>query len=131
MPRWTWVVMMMGVGLEFGLGVAALVLIPIRRPDQWLPPQDEPLYVAHAVLGGLLALGALAILTRVLTGPRFVRLGAQIGLVGLALGAAGGTLSVWHPWRLTGVALMFAGSLVAFFGYVVPLADVAAREPAE
>ena len=127
--RWVWFVMMIGIGIEFALGVACLVLVPVRRPDQWLPPQSRGVYVAHAVLGGLLAIGALAILIAVLDGARFVRLGAQVGLVGLVLGAGGGMLSVSHPWRLTGRALMFVGALVAFFGYVLPLADVPLQEP--
>ena len=127
--RWVWFVMMIGIGIEFALGVACLVLVPVRRPDQWLPPQSRGVYVAHAVLGGLLAIGALAILIAVLDGARFVRLGAQVGLVGLVLGAGGGMLSVSHPWRLTGMGLMFVGALVAFFGYVLPLADVPLKEP--
>ena len=122
--RWVWFVMMIGIGIEFALGVACLVLVPVGRPDQWLPPESRGVYVAHAVLGGLLAIGALVILLAVLDGPKFVRLGAQIGLVGLLLGAGGGMLSVSHSWRLTGLGLMFAGALVAFFGYVVPLAEV-------
>jgi hypothetical protein len=126
--RWVWIVMMIGTGVEFALGVACLALVPIRRPDQWLPPQSKGVYVTHAVLGGLLAIGALAILVRSLGGSRFVRLGAQIGLVGLLLGAAGGMLSVSHAWRLTGIGLMFAGALVAFFGYVIPLADIPVQE---
>jgi hypothetical protein len=121
--------MMIGIGVEFALGVACLVLVPVRRPDQWLPPQSRDVYVAHAVLGGLLAIGALTILIAVLDGSRFVRLGAQIGLAGLMLAAVGGILSVWHPWRLTGLGLMFAGALLAFFGYIVPLADVPVQEP--
>ena len=127
-PRWVWIVMMIGIGVEFALGVACLVLVPVRRPDQWLPPQSRGLYVAHAVLGGLLAIGALTILVAVLGGSRFVRLGAQVGLVGLSLGAAGGMLSVSHPWRLTGMGLMFVGSIVAFFGYLIPLAERSVQE---
>src|ERR1700733_497042 len=127
--RWVWFVMMIGIGIEFALGVACLVLVPVRRPDQWLPPQSRGVYVAHAVLGGLLAIGALAILIAVLDGARFVRLGAQVGLVGLVLCAGGGRRSVSHPWRLTGMGLMFVGALVAFFGYVLPLADVPVQEP--
>jgi len=121
--RWVWFVMMIGVGIEFALGVACLILIPIGRPDQWLPPQSKGVYVAHAALGGLLGMGALAILLRVLDGPRLVRLGARFGLVGLTLGAGGGALSVAHSWRLPGLGLMFAGALLAFFAYVIPLAD--------
>jgi hypothetical protein len=126
--RWVWSVMMIGIGIEFALGVVCLVLIPVGRPDQWLPPQSRGVYVAHAALGGLLAIVALAILIAVLDGSRFERLGAHIGLVGLILGAGGGMLSVSHPWRLAGMGLMFAGALLAFFGYVIPLADVPAQE---
>ncbi len=127
--RWVWVVMMIGIGIESALGVACLVLVPVGRPDQWLPPQSRGVYVAHAVLGGLMAIGALAVLLKVLDGPRVVRLGAQIGLVGLLLGAVGGMLTVSHPWRLAGMGLMFAGALLAFFGYLIPLADVPVEEP--
>jgi hypothetical protein len=127
--RWVWFVMMIGIGIEFGLGVACLVLVPVRRPDQWLPAQSKGVYVAHALLGGLLGICALAILIAALNGSRFVRLGAQIGLVGLILGAGGGMLSVSHAWRLTGMGLMFAGALLAFFGYVIPIADGSVQEP--
>ena len=126
--RWVWFVMMIGIGIEFGLGVACLVLVPVRRPDQWLPAQSKGVYVAHALLGGLLGICALVILIAVLNGSRFVRLGAQIGLVGLILGAGGGMLSVSHAWRLTGMGLMFAGALLAFFGYLIPLADGSVQE---
>ena len=119
---------MIGIGIEFAVGVLCLVLVPVGRPDQRLPPQSKGVYLAHAVLGGLLAIGALAILMTALNGSRFVRLGAQIGLVGLALGAGGGMLSVSHSWRLTGMGLMFAGAIVAFFAYVIPLADTSAQE---
>ena len=127
--RWVWLVMMIGIGVEFALGVACLVLLPVERPDQWLPPQSRGVYVTHAVLGGLLAIAALTILIAVLDGSKFVRLGAQVGLVGLMLGAAGGILSESHPWRLTGMGLMFAGALLAFFGYIIPLADVRVEGP--
>jgi len=127
--RWVWFVMMIGIGIEFGLGAACFVLVPVGRPDQWLPAQSKCVYVAHALLGGFLGLWALAILIAAVGGSRFVRLGAQIGLVGLILGAGGGMLSVSHTWRLTGMGLMFAGALVAFFGYVIPPADGSVHEP--
>ena len=118
---------MIAVAIEFALGIACLVLVPTGRPDQWLPPQSEGVYIAHAALGGLLGLGALAILLRSHHGPRFVRIGARAGLVGLVLGAAGGVLTVSHSWRLTGLGLMFAGALLAFLAYVIPLADDSAQ----
>jgi hypothetical protein len=126
--RWVWFVMMIGIGIEFALGVTCLVLLPIGRSDQWLPPEGRGVYVAHAALGGLLGIGALAILVAAHDGSRFVRLGSQIGLIGLVLGAGGGMLSVSHPWRTSGIGLMFAGALVAFFGCVIPLADTPERE---
>ena len=121
--RRVWFVMMIGIGVEFALGVASLVLLPLRRSDQWLPPQSRGVYVAHAALGGLLGIGALAIFIAAHHGSRFVRLGSQIGLFGLVLGAGGGMLSVSHSWRTSGIGLMFAGALFAFFGYIIPLAD--------
>lgn len=120
--------MMIGIVFEFALGVACVVLLPLRRPDQWLPPQSKGVYIAHAVLGGLLTIAALVIVMAALGASRFVRLGARMGLVGLVLGAAGGMLSVSHSWRLPGMGLMFVGALVAFFGYVVPLADAPLQE---
>ncbi|HEY6471691.1 MAG TPA: hypothetical protein VIY26_02285 [Acidimicrobiales bacterium] len=124
------VAMMVGVVVEFGLGIGCLALFPVGRPDQWLPAQDKVVYVAHAALGGLLTVSALLIVLRVLDGSKFARLGARIGLGGLVLGAVGGSLAVSHPWRLTGLGLMLVGALLAFFGYVIPLADTAAKEPA-
>ena len=56
-----------------------------------------------------------------------MRLGARGGLVGLALGAGGGALTVSHSWRLAGMGLMFAGALLAFLSYVIPLADDSAQ----
>jgi hypothetical protein len=121
--------MMIGIAIEFGLGAACFVLVPAGRPDQWLPAQSKGVYITHALLGGLLGVWALAILIAALGGSRFVRLGAQIGLTGLVLGAGGGMLSVSHTWRLAGMGLMFAGALVAFFGYLIPLADGSVQEP--
>jgi hypothetical protein len=119
--------MMIGIVIEFSLGIACLVSFPLGRPDQWLPAQSRVLYIAHTVLGGLLTIAALTILTRVSGGSKLARLGAQIGLSGLLLGAGGGMLSALHPWRLTGIGLMLIGALVAFFGYVIPLADIPAK----
>jgi len=127
--RWVWVTMMLGIGTEFALGVACLALLPFGRPDQWLPPQSTVVYAAHATLGGMLAIASLAIVTTLSSNQRFARLGARAGFGGLLVAAAGGTLSVWHPWRLAGSGFMFVGSLVAFFGYLIPLAEPAAGAP--
>ena len=126
--RWVWFVTMVAVAIEFVLGIVCLVLVPTGRPDQWLPQQSKGVYIAHAALGGLLGLGALAILVRSRHGTRFVRIGARAGLVGLVLAAGGGVLTVSQSWRWTGIGLMFAGALLAFLAYLIPLADDPAQE---
>jgi hypothetical protein len=114
--------MVSGVGLEFVLGVASLVLVPTNRPGGWIPAQGKDVYLAHAVIGGLLGLGALLVLLRAVRDGSIVFLGAAIGSAGLVLGAGGGILTVSHSWRLAGIALMFAGTLVALAGFLIGLA---------
>ncbi|HEV3369275.1 MAG TPA: hypothetical protein VG074_06910 [Acidimicrobiales bacterium] len=123
--------MLIALGLEFALGVVSLLLVPVDRPDEWLPPQGRAVYVVHAGLGGMLGIGALVIFVVASQGGRIVRLGAQIGLVGLLLGAGGGLLTAFHPWRLTGLGLMLAGTFVAFFGYLIPLLEQIQRQELE
>jgi hypothetical protein len=120
--QWVWVLMMIGIGLELALGIVALVAVPVHRPDGWVPEQGRAVYLIHAVLGGILTLVAMWLVT-VAPRQRVVRAGIVIGLVGLALGAGGGVLAVYHPSRFAGLALMFAGTLVAFFGYLIPLIE--------
>jgi MFS family permease len=129
--RWPWIAMLVALGLEFALGVASLLLVPAGRPDGWLPLQGRAVYMVHAGLGGILGIGALVIFAAASHGGRIVRLGAQIGLVGLLLGACGGILAAFHPWRLTGMGLMLAGTFVAFFGYLIPLLEQIQREELE
>ena len=88
--RWPWIAMLIALGLEFALGVVSLLLVPVGRPDGWLPRQGRAVYVVHAGLGGMLGIAALVIFAAAAHGGRIVRLGAQIGLVGLLLGASGG-----------------------------------------
>lgn len=49
--KWVWILMMLGVGVEFAAGIAALLVVPVRRPDGWLPGQGEAAYLIHAGLG--------------------------------------------------------------------------------
>ena len=74
------------------------------------------------MLGGILTLVAMWLVT-VSPRQRIVRVGIVIGLVGLALGAAGGILAVYQASRFAGLALMFVGTVVAFFGYLLPLIE--------
>jgi len=43
------------------------------------------------------------------------------GLVGVVMGAAGGAICYAESIRLYGMAVMFVGVSVAFFGYLIPL----------
>ncbi len=121
-----WVLMMIGVGVELVAGIVALLVVPVRRPDGWLPRQGETAYLIHAGLGGVLTLAAMC-LVLVASPGRMTRAGALIGLAGLALGAGGGILAVYHPSRVAGLVLMLAGTVVAFFGYLIPLAEPEVR----
>lgn len=120
--RWVWIVMMIGIGLELACGIVALLLVPIQRPSAWVPGKGVAVYLVHAVLGGILTLAAMWLLT-VAPRDRVVRAGIVIGSAGLLLGAGGGILAVYHSSRFAGLALMFAGSLIAFFGYLIPLIE--------
>jgi hypothetical protein len=126
--HWVWVLMMVGIGLELAFGIAALVVVPVHRPNGWVPDAGRAVYLIHAVLGGILTLAAMWLVT-VAPRQRAMRVGIVIGLVGLALGAAGGILAVYHPSRSAGLALMFVGTLVAFFGYLIPLIESKPFDP--
>jgi hypothetical protein len=128
--RWVWVTMMIGIGVEFVTGVVTLVVVPLGRPDGWLPNRGEVAYVIHASLGGALTLAAMCL---VLVAPRqrIGRAGVLIGLAGLAVAATGGIVAAYHPSRFVGLLLMLVGTFVAFLGYLMPLADPVVRTEAE
>ena len=111
--------------LEFVLGVAVLFLVPFSRPNGWFPQQNQPIYLVHAGVGGTLGLGALAVLVLAWQRGRMERFGALLGLFGIALGAVGGVLSEQHHLRAGGMAMMFAGTAIASFGYMAGLVESA------
>ena len=39
------------VGVEFGLGIVALIFVPYGRPSGWQPVKGEPILLAHSILG--------------------------------------------------------------------------------
>jgi hypothetical protein len=129
--RWVWVGLLTGICLEFALGVACVVWVPAGRPDEWIPVQGRAVYVAHAVIGAILGIGALVSFLAAAREERTVFLGSGVGLAGLLLAAGGGMLAVYHPWRLTGMALMFGGSFVALFGFLIALHDPTSNEGVE
>jgi hypothetical protein len=120
--RWAWLLEVL-VGIEVALGIATLVVVPTGRSSGWLPSRGTTLYFAHAALGLPLALGALAYLAHVWGSSRINLLSAWSGLVGVTVAGVGGLLTVEHPLRLVGMALMLVGAVVAAFGFLLPALD--------
>ena len=108
------------IGVEFALGILALIFVPVGRPSGWLPAKGATIYLAHGIIGLPLAFGALALLARVRRSTRLSRLSGWIGAAGIAVAGVGGLLTVAHPLRLAGMAFMLGGTLVAGFGYLIP-----------
>ena len=125
MPRGLWVVLMIAVAVEFFVGLIGMVYVPFNRPDGWLAHRGEAIYLVHALLGAPLGAAALAVAFHVTRTQvhRVDRIAAVSGLCGVVLGALGGALCISHPLRLLGMALMFVGASVAFFGYLIPMID--------
>jgi hypothetical protein len=119
----SWIAMSVLVGLEFAFGIAALVLVPVGRPSEWVPNQGRGLYLVHGCLGAVLVAGAVILCVSTVHADRIARIAALSGLIGIALGAGGGALSAYHSTRLIGMGLMLFGALVAGFGYLVPLVE--------
>lgn len=130
--RAVWSAMVVAVSVEFIAGLVGMLYVPFNRPDGWFAHRGEAIYLLHAVLGGLLGIAALAVVVHVTRrGPshRVDRVAAISGLCGVLVGALGGFLCVSHPLRLLGMALMFLGVSVAFFGYLIPMIDDAHPVP--
>jgi len=108
------------VGVESALGIVAVVVVPYGRPDSWIPARGGAIYLAHALLGVPLAVGAVSLLARVRRSSRLPRLTGWIGVSGIAFAGMGGLLTVAHPSRLAGMALMLVGAVVAAFAYLIP-----------
>src|ERR1700722_4231422 len=126
MPRIVWTAMMAAVGIEFVVGLVGMLYVPFSRPSGWLSHQGEAIYLFHAALGGVLGVAAVAITVAVSQDKpshRIDRVAAISGLCGVLVGALGGFLCVPHSLRLLGMALMFLGVAVAFFGYLIPLIE--------
>jgi hypothetical protein len=116
------------VGIDFVLGILALFSLSSGRPTGWLPKHGLDVYLAHAIVGLLLTLGAATLLVRVRGSARVLRLAGWLGGSGVAMAGAGGVLAVYHSTRLFGMALMFVGPMIAGFAYLIPLLE---RAPSE
>jgi len=130
--RALWGAMLIGVFLEFSFGLVALLFVPTSRPSVWIPMQGRVIYLIHGLFGSAILFGSIVALVVAKALGRRAVIGTTIGFVGIVLAAAGGLFAVDHGVRLLGMALMFVGSAVAFFGYLVPLVEstTAESEPA-
>ena len=108
---------------DAAVGIAVVVSVPTGRPSGWLPMMGRGVYLVHAVLGFVIAAGAVMYLVRSRGSGRIVRLSGWIGGTGVAVAGAGGLLAVAHPLRLVGFGFMLLGSITAAFGYLLPALD--------
>ncbi|MGH9088752.1 MAG: hypothetical protein ACRDYZ_11700 [Acidimicrobiales bacterium] len=121
--RSAWVAMSVAVGLEFAAGLAALVLVPVDRASGAFPHQGRLVYDLHGALGIALLAGAVGLILAVRRTPRLYRIAAWVGLAGIVAGGAGGLLAADHPLRVAGIALMFVGSMVGGFAYLIGIME--------
>ncbi|MGD0083388.1 MAG: DUF3817 domain-containing protein [Acidimicrobiales bacterium] len=112
------------IGVEFALGIVAMLSLSVGRPSGWLPARGEAVYLAHAILGLPVTIGAAALLVRVRGSTRAYQMVGWIAFIGMALAGVGGLLtSAQSLVRFLGIALMFAGPMLAGLGYLVPALD--------
>jgi hypothetical protein len=119
--RSIWIAMASAIALEAIVGLAELRTVALGRPSGWDPSRGMPIYLVHAVVGGLIGFVSIALFATHRQSARLLRLASIFGLVGVGVAGVGGVLAVYHPVRLIGMALMFIGAGTAFFGYLIPL----------
>jgi integral membrane protein len=109
------------VAAEFVLGIAAVVVIPFSRPSGWVPAKGAAVYAAHASLGVVAVLGAIALLVRLRGAPHAAHVVGWLGLVSLVVAGVGGLLTEARSTvRFFGMALMLLGTAFAAFAYMIP-----------
>jgi hypothetical protein len=109
------------VAAEFLLGVAAMIAVPFSRPSGWVPTKGGAVYLAHAVLGVVVVVAAVALLFRGRGAARTSLIVGWLGLVSLVVAAAGGLLTeAQSTVRFFGMAVMLIGTAFAFFSYMIP-----------
>ena len=116
------------VGIEFLLGVMAVLSVPLDRPSGWLPAKGEALYLVHSFCGLLLLVAAVALIIRTRRMSRASHIAGWLGFTGVSLAGVGGLLTGETSLvRFFGMTLMLLGALVAAFGYMVPVLLVRSR----
>jgi hypothetical protein len=122
-----WLGMAAVIGIEFVLGVVAVLLVPISRPTGWIPVKGEVFFALHGLLGIAALFGALWLVLLARPAGRTARIASIGGALGVVLGGAGGLLAVEHGLRLAGMGMMFVASGIAFFAYLIPLIEPATQ----
>ena len=116
------------VGLEFLLGVMAVLSVPLDRPGGWLPAKGEALYLVHSFCGRLLLAAAAALIIRTRRMSRASHIAGWLGFTGVSLAGVGGLLTGETSLvRFFGMTLMLLGAVVAAFGYIVPVLLIRSR----
>ena len=118
--RWA-TVLAAAVGVEFLLGVMAVLSVPVDRPGGWLPAKGEAVYLVHSFCGLLLMLAAVALIVRTRRMSRASHIAGWVGFTGVSLAGIGGLLTGSTSLvRFFGMTLMLLGAVIAAFGYMVP-----------
>lgn len=119
--RWA-TVLAVAVGVEFLLGVMALLSVPMDRPSGWLPAKGEAVFLVHSGCGLLLMLAAIGLIVRTRGMSRASHIAGWLGFTGVSLAGVGGLLTGETSLvRFFGMTLMLLGAVVAAFGYMVPV----------
>lgn len=128
--RRVWSAIGVVVVLELVLGVAVIVSVPYRRSAAILPSHGTWVYAAHGAVGVALCAGAVAVLFLSALSRRIGRVGAVMGAIGVAVGAAGGVFATFQQTRLLGMGVMLVGVVVAGVGYLAPSLEALAKAEA-
>lgn len=124
--RPAWAILEMAIAVQFALGIATLVTVPVGRPSGFLPHKGRIVLEIHAAVGVLLFVGAIALIAAARKDPRTLRIASWVGFAGIVVAGAGGLATANHGARSLGIALMFVGALLAGFAY---LTGVLGTEP--
>lgn len=108
------------VGVELLLGIWTLVSVPAGRPSGFIPPRGTTQYAFHVLVGAVLGVCAVALVLAARRSSRDIRLGANLGCIGVALGGLGGIAVADHHLRVLGMVVMFLGVGIAAMGYLLP-----------